>query len=79
MNQIMSFFKDFNIKTYKVTGKTVDYYKVVVHGGKQIKEFTKNFFYKDAKYYLQRKYVQFNTEVNSEITKGSETTVEHRD
>lgn len=73
MEQVLSFFKGFNIKTYKVKGKTMNYYKVVIHGGKQMKEFTKEFFYKDAKYYLQRKYVQFNTEVSSEITKGSET------
>ena len=73
MEQVLSFFEGFNIKTYKVTGKTVEYYKVVIHGGKQIKEFTKNFFYKNANYYLQRKYVQFNTEVKSEITQGSET------
>lgn len=70
MEQVLSFFKGFNIKTYKITGKTMDCYKVVIHGGKQIKEFTKEFFYKDAKYYLQRKYMQFNTEVSPEITKG---------
>lgn len=73
MNQILKFFEGFNIKTYAVKGKTVTYYKAVVHGGKKILSFTYNFFYKDSKYYLKRKYVQFNTEVSSEIAKGSET------
>jgi len=52
MKQVLSFFKDFNIKTYKIEGRTMNYYKVVIHGGKQLKGFTKDFFYKDAKYYL---------------------------
>lgn len=73
MNQILKFFEGFNIKTYAVKGKTMTYYKAVVHGGKKILSFTYNFFYKDSKYYLKRKYVQFNTEVSSEIAKGSET------
>lgn len=73
MEQILKFFKNFNIKIYEVEGKKIIYYKVVIHGGKNILSFTKDFFYKDAKYYLKRKYVQFNTEVSSEIAKGSET------
>lgn len=73
MNQILRYFKDFNIKIYEVQGKTMTYYKVVVHGGKKIISFTKDFFYTNSKYYLKRKYVQFNTEVSSEIAQGSET------
>lgn len=73
MNQILSHFKDFNIKVYKVSGKTVDYYKAVIHGGKKILSFTKEYFYTNSKYFLRRKYVQFDAEVRSEIAKGSET------
>ena len=73
MKQVLNFFEGFNIKTYEVKGKTMTYYKAVIHGGKKILSFTNNFFYKDSKYYLKRKYVQFNTEVSSEIAKGSET------
>ena len=60
------------LKTDKIEGKTCIYYKVVIHGGQKILNFTKNYFYKDAHYYLNRKYNQFNAEVKSEIAQGSE-------
>lgn len=66
MEQVLKFFKDFNIKIYEVNGKTVKYYKAVVHGGQKILSFTKDFFYKDATCYLKRKYEQFDTEVTTE-------------
>lgn len=72
MKQVLNPFKEFNIKVYKIEGKTCIYYKVVIHGGQKILNFTKNYFYKDAHYYLNRKYNQFNAEVKSEIAQGSE-------
>lgn len=66
MKQVLAFFKDFNIKIYEVQGKTVKYYKAVIHGGQKVLSFTRDFFYKDAHYYLSRKYKQFHTEVTIE-------------
>lgn len=38
--------------------------------GKKILSFTKEYFYKNSKYFLSRKYDQFNTEVTDSIAKG---------
>lgn len=40
-------------------GKTCVYYKVKINGGKKLIEWVKDYFYKDANYYLKRKFNKF--------------------
>lgn len=77
LNQIIDFYKkyDLNFVVNKNTSKNMDYYQILLRGGKPASEKFKDIMYSNANFFLQRKYNKFindNTEVTSEISKGSE-------
>jgi len=72
LNQIAEFFKPFAHRINKVEGKTCIYYELYITGGKKLMSWINEQFYHNANYYLNRKYILFNPEVNSE-TKASES------
>lgn len=77
MNQIMGWFKNFNYRVIKVNGKTTIYWKVIIPLDDIERKAIKDFFYKDSKYYLKRKYNSFNTEISYNITNRVIEIVEH--
>lgn len=73
MNQLINFFDNHSYRYNLINGKTCNYYKLYITGGNKRLSEIKKLFYDNSNYFLQRKYILFNTEVNSEITKGSES------
>ena len=71
-NRIKKFFDNFETREYTIQGKTCEYYRLYITGGKELLNWTNNQFYNNANYYLKRKYISFNSEVSIE-TKESIT------
>lgn len=69
--RIKIFFNKFNSREYTVEGKTCNYYRLYITGGKLLLNWTNEMFYNNAKYYLNRKYISFNPEVTEEIKESS--------
>ena len=78
MNQIISWFKNFNYKVYKIKGKTVDYSKVVIFLDSKGKECIRHFLYDSASIYLSRKKRIFDTEITYSSRNSIISIVEHR-
>lgn len=72
--QLIQYFKQFKFLTSyrlrKCTGKTCCWWVLYLNGKNFVQEYY-NVVYKDAHYYLKRKY--HNTEINSKIAKGFES------
>ena len=66
LNQIAEFFKPFVHRINKIEGKTCIYYELYITGGQKLMNWTNEQFYHNANYYLNRKYILFNPEVNLE-------------
>ena len=64
--QIINYFNKFNYRVYEIKGKTCIYYKLYITGGEQLLNWVKHEFYDNANFYLERKYILFNPEVNIE-------------
>lgn len=64
--RIKNFFKPFKNREYTIQGKTCEYYRLYITGGKTLLDWTNHQFYDNAKYYLKRKYILFNPEVTTE-------------
>ena len=69
--RIKDFFKSFKNREYIIQGKTCEYYKLYITGGKALSKWTNHQFYDNAKYYLKRKYILFNPEVTVEIKEST--------
>lgn len=78
MLQIMKWFSSFSYRTYHIQGKTTDYWKVVIPLNDSKRKCIKDFFYKNSKLYLTRKYEAFNTEITYSIANRVISIVEHR-
>lgn len=78
MQQIMSWFANFNYRVYHIQGKTTDYWKVVINTNDKVKKAIYDFFYKDSTVFLKRKYEIFNTEITYSIKNRVISIVEHR-
>lgn len=72
LNQVAEFFKPFNHRINRIEGKTCVYYELHITGGQKLMNWTNEQFYNNANYYLNRKYILFNPEVNLE-TKESKS------
>ena len=72
LNQVAEFFKPFNHRINRIEGKTCIYYELHIIGGQKLMNWTNEQFYNNANYYLNRKYILFNPEVNLE-TKESKS------
>lgn len=77
LEQIIEFFKkEIPEITHRITenkGKTINYFKLYLTGGKIMKQKVYNLLYKNANYYLSRKKNKFNIEntvLTNQITKG---------
>lgn len=57
--ELVKFFP-FTNRIDNVKGKTCEYYRVRVNGGKSLMDWTKKTFYNDSNCYLTRKYLSFN-------------------
>ena len=78
MYQILGWFSNFQYRIYHIQGKTTDYWKAVIPLDDKRRKCIKDFFYKDAKLYLSRKYEAFNTEITYNIANRVISIVEHR-
>lgn len=57
--QIAEVFKPFKYKLYEKHGKTCIYYVLNINGGRKLHKYVAEYFYKDAHYYLTRKFNKF--------------------
>lgn len=78
--QILNVFKlnipEITYRIYEEKGITINYYKLYINIGKDIRKKIFTYLYKDSTIFLKRKMLKFNIEntvLNSEITKGSES------
>ena len=78
MEQIMSWFKNFDYTIKLVDGKTTNYYVVNIWLDSKKKEFFRHFLYDDAEVYLSRKKRIFNTEISYNSRNRIIEIVEHR-
>ena len=78
MLQVLQWFSSFNYHIIEIEGKTTRYWKAAIPVNDKVKKAIKDFFYKDAHYYLKRKYDSFNTEITYSITNRVISIVEHR-
>ena len=78
MEQVMSWFQNFNYKAYLVQGKTTDYWKVVIPAPDKVKSCIYHYLYDNATCFLHRKKDCFNTEISYSLKHKTIDIVEHR-
>lgn len=79
MKQVMSWFKNFNYRTYHIQGMTTDYWNVTIGTeNRKINRCLYHFLYDDAHCFLTRKKDRFNTEISYYISNRVIDIVEHR-
>lgn len=78
MNQVMSWFANFNYRSYHIDGKTTDYWKVVIDAPRKVKSCIYHYLYDNSTCYLSRKKDCFNTEISYSLKNKTIDIVEHR-